>query len=105
MNSNNFGVRSYAVKEVLLTFNLLSSKRVKRINSVFRTYYVLGRRAHYYLVNPNSVFDTFGRIFILFEGIRGKRENTQSEFLVLMYDMRRLLVDLGGRYTQIFLQD
>lgn len=51
------------------SFTLFSSKRLEKNLATYKTYFILGRRANYYIVNPHAVAEALNRIFILVRGI------------------------------------
>lgn len=55
--------------ELLTSFTLFSSKKVEKNLAIYKTYFILGRRANYCIVNPYAVVETLNKIFILFRGI------------------------------------
>ena len=57
------------------SFILFSSKRLEKNLSTYKTYFILGRRANYYIVNPHAVTDMLNRIFILVRGISSEIKN------------------------------
>jgi len=51
--------------KIFTYFNLLSSKKDENNLSIFSNYYLIGRRASYYIINPFAVNTAISRIFIL----------------------------------------
>lgn len=61
--------------EIARTFTLLSSKKLEKNLSIYKTYFILGRRANYFIINPNAVVEALNRIFILIKGISSESKN------------------------------
>lgn len=61
--------------EVLRTFALFSSKKLEKNLAIYKTYFILGRRANYYIINPSAVVEALNRIFILIKGISSESRN------------------------------
>lgn len=57
------------------SFNLFSSKKLEKNLSIYKTFYILGRRANYYLINPCAVVETLNRIFILIRAVSTENKN------------------------------
>jgi len=67
--------KSGVYDELLTSFTLFSSKRVERNLAFYKTYFILGRRANYAIVNPHAVVEALNRIFILFRGISAENRH------------------------------
>lgn len=63
------------INHIQNSFILFSSKRLEKNLSTYKTYYILGRRANYYIVNPHAVTEILNRIFILVRGIASETKN------------------------------
>lgn len=67
--------QSVLFRTVMFNFNLFSGKQPERQPGFFTSYFVLARRANYFVVNPYAMADTFNRIFILLKGMSSDNNN------------------------------
>lgn len=63
------------IQNLLFNFNLFSAKQPEKQPGFFTTYYVLARRADYYIVNPYAITETLSRVFILMSGMAQEDKN------------------------------
>ena len=63
------------LKTIFFNLNLFSGTQPELQPGFFTTYFVLARRANYYVVNPFAMAEIFNKIYILLKGMSNDYPN------------------------------